>query len=104
MENLKYSDKYSTVQIDNGFHNHNGSGILLVGKICSGYITKGDLLVLKSGKTIPIIEVEIIPFQGIQDNTHFSITMPREHENTPKWYQLYGSTMKILNNKLRQIK
>jgi len=86
---------YSKIKLTNAFNNHNGLGPLLVGVILEGDIKINDILIFNSGKTIPVLEIEITNIA--RDKRNFIITISREYDESEVWHKLYGTEIKIKN-------
>ena len=81
------SKQVSIIKIKNGFHNHNGNGILLVCQLINGKLEENDFLILNEENKIQIKEVE-----NIFSSTSFkaySFVIPREFETITKLEQTY---------------
>lgn len=89
------SESYTIIKLINGFPNIQGIGNILTGEILKGKIVINDILLLKNGTEIPIVDVEL--HNVVPDQQNFAITIPREFDNAENWSKLYGTELKIRN-------
>lgn len=82
----------TVVKIDNGFVNNKGKGILLAGKLLSGYANAGHKLIVNENQKIPILAVEY-PKGPSLDTIYIVLTVPRETDVV--WPDFYRKELKI---------